>query len=70
MKYSIDSHNNCYHTIRVTLNGWYIDWVWYGFDVHTIIDTILDQSLTEYINFCFKPDDTYYDSHYYTDTLA
>jgi len=68
MNYSIESQNDYFHTIRVTLNGWYLDWTWYGFDV-TDIETVLDQSLTEYINFCFKPDDTYYDSHHFLDTL-
>jgi hypothetical protein len=69
MTYSIETNNQC-HTIKVTLNGWFVDWTYYGEHVHTVIDTVLDQSLSEYIDFCFKPDDNYYDSHYFIDTLA
>lgn len=72
MTYSIDTHNDYFHEILVTLNGWHLTWTWYGSEVELedILDFILDQSLTEYINFCFKPDDNYYDNHYYIDTLA
>ena len=70
MTYLIETHNDYFHTIRVTLNGWYLDWPWYGDITEFVIDTVLDNSITEYINFCFKPDDNYYDSHYFIDTLA
>jgi hypothetical protein len=66
MTYSLES-NETYHTIRVTLNSWYIDWIYYGEDIHeVIIEQLLDKSLSEYIDFCFKPEDSYYHSFRHT----
>jgi hypothetical protein len=72
MNYSISTHSDYFHEIHVTLNGWSLDWSWYGESgdfPEDILHFILDKSLDSYIEFCTIPDDHYYDSHYYYDTL-
>jgi hypothetical protein len=72
MTYSISTHSDYFHEIDVTLNGWKLTWTWYGDSGNfpeDILNFILDKSLDSYIEFCTVPDDDYYNSHYFIDTL-
>lgn len=62
MNYKIETMGDYFHEIDVTLNGWFIQYLWYGSkdELEDLFDHILDQSLVEYINFCTTPNDDYY----------
>ncbi len=62
MKITINSSHDYYHELTATLNGWSLDWFWYGSEdeLRDVLDTIHDESLEEYIKFCSTPNDDYY----------